>query len=454
MTPRQAKRQRAELMRAIARELKAKNRARLVSLRAQVRAERAKARAAIGEAIARCRQARKLPTVKELARDLRSAKAAARLQCDVDLKAARAIKDAAERARAELAAEQKYQRDLRRIEAGQRRKLKESTARARRPRAASLQESDDAVRGNIPTELVPLWEKVKRGIKGSDRRTRTEAFLEYAEESPGEDWAALEDAADRAIAEMERRQSMPNPKNPKRLTAAQSRKRFEALKKAGCKPKRVRLGGESVVIRRKACKAPRFEKNCPNPRRAPGRGHPGRRRGAARRRPPGRWWDACLHSVEGRRYARDPAAVCGAAWWRMPATERRAIVRKMQRGAPRERRAAVAIAKAERNRADGPRRKNGAMGDVAARREYTRTHWGRQGRRQVRADAAANPAHGTAVELGTLRAVHYETKKGSDGKITIYEHEFEGRRPVLLYNEGGLVVAGGQYVVSSHGIEG
>lgn len=240
---------------------------------------------------------------------------------------------------------------------------------------------------------------------------------------------------------------MPKPKNPPRLTASQSRKRFAQLKKAGCKPKRVRVGGESVVIRRRACKAPPVG-NPRKKRQARGQG-PGRSR-----RPPGRWWDACLHSVEGRRYAHDPAAVCGAAWWRMPVAQRRAIVRKMQRGAPRQRRAAVAIAKAERNRADGPRRANGAMGDFAARREYTRTHWGRRGRRQVRGDAAANPAHGTAVELGTLRAVHYETRKGSDGQVTIYEHDFEGRRPVLLYNEGGLLVAGGGYVVSRHGIEG
>jgi len=69
------------------------------------------------------------------------------------------------------------------------------------------------------------------------------------------------------------------------------------------------------------------------------------------RRPPRQWWRACLSSVEAQKHARDPAAVCGAQWWRMPPSERAAIVRKWERGGPKQRRLAVAVAKAERNRA-------------------------------------------------------------------------------------------------------
>ena len=50
--------------------------------------------------------------------------------------------------------------------------------------AEARRESDDKVRGNIPPELVPVFEKVKRQIKGSARISRTEAFLQYVEESP------------------------------------------------------------------------------------------------------------------------------------------------------------------------------------------------------------------------------------------------------------------------------
>jgi hypothetical protein len=349
MTPAEGRRQRAALMRDIARELKRKNRDKLLALRSRVRASRAEARAALREAIAHCRAGRKLPTLSQLAADLRAAKRAARSQCAVDIKAARSLKDGAARARAELDAEQTYQRDLRRIEAANRRKMLAQKRRGA-PRAGA-QETDEQVEGNLPPELVALWRRVRRQIRASDRKSRTEAFLQYAEEHPSEEWAALEDSVDRAVAEMERRQAMPqsNPKKKKkkgkrspkknapRLTRAQSKRRFAELKKAGCKPKRVRLpSGESVVVRRKACAAP--------PMRNP-------------RRPPKRWFDRCLASVQAHRYAADPAAVCGAAWWRMPAHQRAAIVRRWERGSARQRRVAIAVAKAERNRVDRARKK-------------------------------------------------------------------------------------------------
>jgi hypothetical protein len=46
------------------------------------------------------------------------------------------------------------------------------------------QEDDDEVARNLPPELVPVFLEVKRTIKAGPRRTRTEAFLEWAEANP------------------------------------------------------------------------------------------------------------------------------------------------------------------------------------------------------------------------------------------------------------------------------
>lgn len=506
MSPAEGRRQRAALMRQIARDLKGKNRAKLVALRAQVRRLSGEAKNVRAAAIAQCRRGRRqLPSQAELAAALRAAKRAARSQCDADLKTARGVKDAAARARAELAAEKKYQADLRRIESGNRAKLaREKKSRGPGVSRAPRQETDAEVEGNIPPELVALWRRVRRSIKGSDRKSRTEAFLEYAEEHPDEEWTALEDSVDRAIAEMERRQAMPNPKkkkkkgrrNPPRLTRAQSRKRFADLKKAGCKPKRMRLGGESVVVRRRACKPPPM----PNPRKKapPGSVKQGdlfmapsgqlvlvepsheqrvrtgkssaasrtremfkknprkksKKRKSARPKRADELTRIAARLAYGRKHRGDRATV-SASYWTTPRSIRAAKLRSLARGNARQKRAAAALAVAELAHEGPPRKKNGAgMTDAQAAREYTRSHWGDRGRRGIVRTGAPNPAHGTASKLGRLHSVTYETVKKGDGEPTLYEHEFEGKRPTLIYNDGGLLIAGGDYVISAHGIEG
>ena len=52
----------------------------------------------------------------------------------------------------------------------------------------------------IPRGLVKVFDKVRRHIKGSDRKCRTEAFLEWVEENPGEVYAIQERDAQREIA--------------------------------------------------------------------------------------------------------------------------------------------------------------------------------------------------------------------------------------------------------------
>jgi hypothetical protein len=109
-------------------------------------------------------------------------------------------RDPIERAKGKWEAERKYQGDLRRIEQGNR----ERHRAVHRTHAAERQsESDDAVRSNIPADYQALWERVKRSIKGSTRESRTEAFLRYAEQNPGEILEALGDDSDRIVRELE-----------------------------------------------------------------------------------------------------------------------------------------------------------------------------------------------------------------------------------------------------------
>jgi len=60
-------------------------------------------------------------------------------------------------------------------------------------------ESDDEVRRNLPPELVTVFNRVRRTIKGSPRKSRSEAFLDWAEENPDEIYALQEQSAEREV---------------------------------------------------------------------------------------------------------------------------------------------------------------------------------------------------------------------------------------------------------------
>jgi len=66
------------------------------------------------------------------------------------------------------------------------------------------EESDDEVRANLGPDLLPVFERVKRGIRGTPRATRTETFLEWAEANPAEVYSIIEADAARALARLER----------------------------------------------------------------------------------------------------------------------------------------------------------------------------------------------------------------------------------------------------------
>lgn len=60
-------------------------------------------------------------------------------------------------------------------------------------------ESNDEVRHNIEPALIPLFERVKGGIKGDARKSRTEAFLEYVESHEGEAMQAREQYGEKLL---------------------------------------------------------------------------------------------------------------------------------------------------------------------------------------------------------------------------------------------------------------
>jgi hypothetical protein len=210
MTPAEGRRWKRQLAREIEREQRRAVREKLVGLRAQIRDAKALRRSAIRQAKERCRverlaaraRAREMRrrALEQLREALRRERAAAREACAADLGAARAIADKVQRARAELEAERKYQRELRRIERANRaRKLEEKRASGSERR----QESDDEVAGNIPPEFSGLWNRVKGRIRGTDRMTRTESFMEYAHNHPAEVLEALQDRTEEVIRELE-----------------------------------------------------------------------------------------------------------------------------------------------------------------------------------------------------------------------------------------------------------
>jgi hypothetical protein len=99
--------------------------------------------------------------------------------------------------RAELAEQKRMQAQLDRAGAhALRQKDRLTSARER------AQESDGAVRSNLPRELVGVFDRVRRHIKGGPRTTRTEAFLEWAESHPGEVLEYQGHETDREVARL------------------------------------------------------------------------------------------------------------------------------------------------------------------------------------------------------------------------------------------------------------
>jgi hypothetical protein len=205
----EARRQRKQLAKEIAADLREKDRVRLADLRLRIRDVKRLRREALKSARERCRvdrlawhqrakdlRRRARQVIRDrIAREKQEARNACR-QRKAEIRAA--AMSATDRARAELLAERRMQREMASAEHRLHRQEKRTTAAERR------QESDDEVRANIDPELVPLFDRVRRSIRGSAHQSRTEAFLHYAEENPGEVIDAQEREAIRELTRLQR----------------------------------------------------------------------------------------------------------------------------------------------------------------------------------------------------------------------------------------------------------
>jgi ABC-type nitrate/sulfonate/bicarbonate transport system substrate-binding protein len=93
--------------------------------------------------------------------------------------------------RAKLRGEKRFEVKMSAVERP--RKLRSTTGERR-------QESDDEVRSNLPADMVRVFDRVRKHIKGGARTTRTEAFFQWAEENPAEVFELLQHDADRYLA--------------------------------------------------------------------------------------------------------------------------------------------------------------------------------------------------------------------------------------------------------------
>jgi hypothetical protein len=167
------------LRREIERDRKRAVRARLAELRALIKAARERRKAQLVLIRDQCRAERK----------------ALSLTCSTRRAQARQeAREAVAARRTEIGGVLSEERVYQRVDALERKPgVRKASARERR------QESDDEVRSNLPPELVPVFNAVRRFIKGSPRKSRTEDFLQWAEENAGEVYAIQGEQADREV---------------------------------------------------------------------------------------------------------------------------------------------------------------------------------------------------------------------------------------------------------------
>ena len=191
-----------QLRAEIARDQRRQARAELVELREDLRIAKARRTAARARAAERCRRMRTrarnaIKRRREKVRDelkLEATKLRAEVRERCAVRRARISasgKSASLKARALLDERRRYHRLIEGV--GKR----TGKAPARASRAERRQESDEAVIRNLPDDLTGVFRSVRRHIKGGPRKTRTEAFWEWAHDNPGEVLERQGDAAER-----------------------------------------------------------------------------------------------------------------------------------------------------------------------------------------------------------------------------------------------------------------
>ena len=227
-TARQIAAQRRQARAELERDRKKRDRAKLKKLRAHLRDAKKLKRLRLREVIQACAAARRRlrERRKELAARYRAELAglqererlASRRRCDGAKSKARAKgADRVQRAAAALSAERRHQDTLRLW--AKPNPLKQRGNR----RGESLTESDSQVANNLPSDLLPVWRAMKSRIKGTPRRSRTEAFLEWVEEHKGEVQRILDKQIEADVAalveqEAELRANIMRPAHYRRMS--------------------------------------------------------------------------------------------------------------------------------------------------------------------------------------------------------------------------------------------
>lgn len=167
-----------QLRREIDKARRAAFKARVIELRELITAARAKRDEGVKAVRTDCALKR-----QELAQSCRSRAVVARASGNATV---------ADR-KAKLAEEKGFETKMRTHERP--RRLRSTTGERR-------QESDDEVRSNLPSDMVRVFDAVRKHIKGSLRKSRTEAFLQWAEENPGEVYDLMQQDADRYLSQL------------------------------------------------------------------------------------------------------------------------------------------------------------------------------------------------------------------------------------------------------------
>lgn len=199
----------AKFLRQVQAYHREQDRRRLKELREKMRRIRARRDGALQTTLKKCRRRRaevraEVKAYREqererINREVEAMRADAKRTCELRKATIRkAARSEQAKVRELASAERHLQRELRETERHGRRRH----AALRASRAEQQQESDDRVRQNIDSELVPVFDRVKRSIKATGHKSRTEAFLQWVEENPGEVVAMQQKQADRELREL------------------------------------------------------------------------------------------------------------------------------------------------------------------------------------------------------------------------------------------------------------
>ncbi|MFZ5894664.1 MAG: hypothetical protein ACOY0T_26615 [Myxococcota bacterium] len=142
-------------------------------------------------------------SVERVRKQCRTAREKLRTMCGVRKERARRAGDEAVGVRRRELHEERHLEKLQRAaDRRHQRRAGRVSGGVRSTRAERVAESDDEVRANVPRGLVKVFDKIRRRIKGSDLESRTERFLRWVEENPGEVYAIQERDAEREVRQM------------------------------------------------------------------------------------------------------------------------------------------------------------------------------------------------------------------------------------------------------------